>query len=74
MGLNFSYGHALDKKDTIDLFRAAVEKGVILFDTAEMYGPFTNEEIVAEALEPFKGEVVTGKISLRKHKRIMNNN
>lgn len=58
MGLNFSYSHSLDKKDAIALLRAAYENGVTFFDTAEAYGPFTNEEIVAEALQPFKGEVV----------------
>lgn len=58
MGLNFSYAHSLHKKDAIALLRKAVEKGVTFFDPAEAYGPFTNEEIVAEALEPFKGEVV----------------
>jgi aryl-alcohol dehydrogenase-like predicted oxidoreductase len=58
MGLNFSYGHALEKKDAIALVRAAVEKGVTFFDTAEVYGPFTNEEIVGEALAPFRKDVV----------------
>lgn len=58
MGLNFSYGHALDKKEAIALLRAAVEQGVTLFDTAEVYGPFTNEEIVGEALAPFRKDVV----------------
>jgi len=58
MGLNFSYGHALAKPEAIALIREAVEQGVTLFDTAEMYGPFTNEEIVGEALAPFRKEVV----------------
>jgi aryl-alcohol dehydrogenase-like predicted oxidoreductase len=58
MGLNFSYGHALGKQDAIELVRAAVEKGVTFFDTAEMYGPYTNEEIVGEALAPFRKDVV----------------
>ena len=58
MGLNFSYGHALEKQDAIGLIRAAVEEGVTLFDTAEVYGPFTNEEIVGEALAPFRKDVV----------------
>jgi aryl-alcohol dehydrogenase-like predicted oxidoreductase len=58
MGLNFSYGHALDKQEAISLLRAAVEKGVTFFDTAEVYGPYTNEEIVGEALAPFGNEVV----------------
>lgn len=58
MGLNFSYGHALEKQDAIALVRAAVERGVTFFDTAEMYGPFTNEEIVGEALAPYRKDVV----------------
>jgi aryl-alcohol dehydrogenase-like predicted oxidoreductase len=58
MGLNFSYGQALDKQEAISLLRAAVEKGVTFFDTAEVYGPFTNEEIVGEALAPFGHDVV----------------
>jgi aryl-alcohol dehydrogenase-like predicted oxidoreductase len=58
MGLNFSYGHSLEKQDAIALIRAAVEKGITFFDTAEVYGPYTNEEIVGEALAPFRNEVV----------------
>jgi aryl-alcohol dehydrogenase-like predicted oxidoreductase len=58
MGLNFSYGQPMDKADAIALLRAAVEKGITFFDTAEAYGPFTNEEIVGEALAPFKNQVV----------------
>ncbi|WP_262486804.1 aldo/keto reductase [Flavobacterium rivuli] len=58
MGLNFSYGHSLDKSESIALLRAAVERGVTFFDTAEVYGPYTNEQLVGEALEPFKNEVV----------------
>ena len=58
MGLNFSYGHALDKKEAISLLRAAFEKSVTFFDTSEVYGPFTNEEIVGEALAPFGNDVV----------------
>jgi aryl-alcohol dehydrogenase-like predicted oxidoreductase len=57
MGLNFSYGQAMDKKDAIALIRAAVERGITFFDTAEVYGPFTNEEIVGEALAPFREDV-----------------
>lgn len=57
MGLSFGYGPAVDQKDGIALIRAAVEKGVTFFDTAEVYGPFTNEELVGEALAPFKGKV-----------------
>ena len=58
MGINFSYGHALDKQGAIDLIRGAVERGVTFFDTAEVYGPFTNEELVGEALAPFHDQVV----------------
>jgi aryl-alcohol dehydrogenase-like predicted oxidoreductase len=57
MGLSFGYGPALDKKDGISVIRAAVESGVTFFDTAEVYGPFTNEELVGEALAPFRGKV-----------------
>ena len=58
MGLSFGYGPATDKQEGIRLIRAAVERGVTLFDTAEAYGPFINEELVGEALEPFRDEVV----------------
>src|SRR4051812_2626852 len=58
MGMSWSYGEAKDKEEMINLIRAAVERGVTLFDTAEVYGPFTNEELVGEALAPFKNEVV----------------
>lgn len=58
MGLNFSYGKPTDRKDAIDLIRVAVEKGITFFDTAQIYGPFTNEEIVGEALAPFRNNVV----------------
>ena len=58
MGLNFSYGHSLSKGEAVALIRAAVERGVTLFDTAEIYGPFTNEEIVGEALAPVRDQVV----------------
>jgi len=58
MGLSYGYGPAIDKQDAILLMRAAVERGVTLFDTAEVYGPFTNEELVGEALAPFRGRVV----------------
>jgi aryl-alcohol dehydrogenase-like predicted oxidoreductase len=57
MGMSFGYGPAADKDDMIKLIRHAVEKGVSLFDTAEMYGPFVNEELVGEALAPFGHEV-----------------
>lgn len=56
MGLNFSYGHALSKEGGIALIRAAVERGVTLFDTAEVYRPFTNEEMVGFA--PMRDKVV----------------
>jgi aryl-alcohol dehydrogenase-like predicted oxidoreductase len=58
MGLSFGLGPATDKKEAIALIRAAVERGVTLFDTAEVYGPFTNEEVVGEALAPFRDRVV----------------
>ena len=58
MGLNFAYGPALDKPSAISLIRTAFELGVTLFDTAEAYGPFTNEEIVGEALAPIRDQVV----------------
>jgi aryl-alcohol dehydrogenase-like predicted oxidoreductase len=58
MGMSFGLGPAADKKEMITLMRKAVEKGINFFDTAEVYGPFTNEELVGEALEPFKGKVV----------------
>jgi aryl-alcohol dehydrogenase-like predicted oxidoreductase len=58
MGMSFSYGPAKDKQEMIAVIRAAVERGVTFFDTAEVYGPFVNEELVGEALEPFRGKVV----------------
>ena len=58
MGMNYHRGPAPDRKDMIALLRAAVERGVTFFDTAEVYGPFTNEELVGEALEPFRNDVV----------------
>src|SRR3982751_6816670 len=58
MGLNFGYGPAADKQEAISLIRSAVERGVTFFDTAEIYGPLTNEELVGEALAPFRGQVV----------------
>jgi len=58
MGLNYHRGPAPDRKEMIALVRAAAERGVTFFDTAEVYGPFTNEELVGEALEPFKKNVV----------------
>jgi aryl-alcohol dehydrogenase-like predicted oxidoreductase len=58
MGLSYGYGPAVDKQAGISLIRSAVERGVTLFDTAEAYGPFTNEELVGEALSPFRDRVV----------------
>jgi aryl-alcohol dehydrogenase-like predicted oxidoreductase len=58
MGMSFSYGPPKDKKEMIDLLHAAVERGITFFDTAEVYGPFINEELVGEALAPFHGKVV----------------
>ena len=58
MGLNFGYGTAVTKSEGIDLIRSAVELGVTLFDTAEIYGPFTNEEMVGAALAPVRDQVV----------------
>jgi len=58
MGMSFGYGPAADKKEMISLIRTAVERGVTFFDTAEVYGPFTNEELVGEALAPFRRHVV----------------
>jgi aryl-alcohol dehydrogenase-like predicted oxidoreductase len=57
MGLSFGFGPATDRQQAITLLRAAVERGVTLFDTAQAYGPFTNEELVGEALAPFRGQV-----------------
>ncbi len=58
MGMSFGYGPPMDKQEAISLIRTAVERGVTFFDTAEVYGPFTNEELVGEALAPFRGQVV----------------
>jgi aryl-alcohol dehydrogenase-like predicted oxidoreductase len=58
MGMSFSYGPPMDKKDGISLIRAAVERGVTFFDTAEVYGAYTNEELLGEALAPFRKQVV----------------
>jgi aryl-alcohol dehydrogenase-like predicted oxidoreductase len=57
MGMSFGFGPAMDKKAGIALIRAAIERGVTFFDTAEVYGPFTNEELVGEALVPFRSQV-----------------
>jgi aryl-alcohol dehydrogenase-like predicted oxidoreductase len=58
MGMSFGYGPAGDKQEMISVIRAAVERGITFFDTAEVYGPFTNEELVGEALAPFRERVV----------------
>src|SRR5258706_6688921 len=58
MGLSFGFGPPVEKNDGIALIRAAVERGVTFFDTAEVYGPYTNEELVGEALAPFRDQVV----------------
>ncbi|MBV8478315.1 MAG: aldo/keto reductase [Acidobacteria bacterium] len=57
MGLSFGYGPAVEKQQGISLIRAAVERGVTFFDTAEVYGPYTNEELVGEALAPYRNQV-----------------
>src|SRR5213594_2232 len=57
MGMSFSYGPPADRQEMIALIRAAVERGITFFDTAEVYGPFTNEELVGEGLAPFRGKV-----------------
>src|SRR6516164_4600472 len=58
MGLNYAYSGTLDKNSAVSLVRAAVERGVTFFDTAEVYGPYTNEELVGEALQPFRDRVM----------------
>src|ERR687885_2871601 len=58
MGMSFSYGPPKDKQEMVSLIRAAVERGVTFFDTAEVYGPFTNEELLGEALAPLRDQVV----------------
>ena len=58
MGLTNAYGHTPDRQEMIALIRAAVERGVTFFDTAQVYGPFTNEELVGEALAPVRDQIV----------------
>src|SRR5436190_13840961 len=58
MGMSFSYGPPKDKQEMISLLRTSVDRGITFFDTAEVYGPFTNEELVGEALAPFRKQVV----------------
>ena len=60
MGIDFGYAHKLSKADGVTLIRGAFERGVTFFDTAEVYGPWSNEEMVGEALAPFKGRAMTG--------------
>ncbi len=57
MGMSFSYGPPKDKQEMVSLLRAAVDRGITFFDTAEVYGPYTNEELLGEAISPFKGKV-----------------
>ncbi len=58
MGMSFSYGEVKDKQEMISVLRTAVDRGITFFDTAEVYGPFTNEELVGEALSPIRDRVV----------------
>src|SRR5580693_3310034 len=58
MGMSFSYGPPKNKEEMASLLRAAVERGVTFFDTAEVYGPFTNEDLVGEALAPFRKQLI----------------
>src|SRR5438477_9901446 len=58
MGMSMSYGPPRDKQEMIAFLHAAVDRGITFFDTAEVYGPFTNEELLGEALAPFRGQVV----------------
>src|ERR1700677_4137586 len=58
MGMSFSYGPPKDKQEMTSLLRAAVERGITFFDTAEVYGPYANEELVGEALVPFRKQLV----------------
>jgi aryl-alcohol dehydrogenase-like predicted oxidoreductase len=58
MSMSGAYGSIVDKQEMISVIRAAVERGVTFFDTAQVYGPFANEELVGEALTPFRGQVV----------------
>jgi aryl-alcohol dehydrogenase-like predicted oxidoreductase len=58
MGMSYAYGPAGDKQEMITLLRSAVERGITFFDTAEVYGPFTNEQLVGEALAPYRRQVM----------------
>lgn len=75
MGLNYAYSSTLDKQESIALLQAAVERGVTFFDTAEVYEPFTNEELVGEALKPYRDRVVIATkfgIELQDGKQVQN--
>jgi aryl-alcohol dehydrogenase-like predicted oxidoreductase len=72
MGMSFSYGPPKDKKEMISLLHAAVERGITFFDTAEVYGPFTNEELVGEDLAPFRGKVVIAPEALKANQALIN--
>lgn len=75
MGLNYAYSNTLSKQESISLLQAAVERGVTFFDTAEMYGPFTNEELLGEALKPYRDRVVIATkfgIKLQDGKQVQN--
>src|SRR2546428_3086640 len=67
MGMSESYGLPPDKQAMISLIRTAVERGVTFFDTAEIYGPYTNEKLVGEALAPFRGRVVIARLGFPQH-------
>jgi aryl-alcohol dehydrogenase-like predicted oxidoreductase len=71
MGMSWSYGAPKDKNEMVALIRAAVENGLNFFDTAEVYGPYHNEELLGEALQPFRGQVVIATIQQQayNHKR-----
>ena len=66
MGMSFSYGPPKDKQEMTSLLRAAVERGITFFDTAEAYGPFTNEELVGEALAPVRQQVMISLIIIKR--------
>lgn len=77
MGMSHGYGPASNKKEMISLIHSAIDRGVTFFDTAEVYGPFVNEELVGEALKPFKGKVVIATkfgIQMEKGKQVLNSN
>ncbi len=77
MGMSHGYGPASDKKEMISLIHAAIDRGVTFFDTAEVYGPYVNEELVGEALKPFKGKVAIATkfgIQMENGKQVLNSN